>query len=197
MIKDNILRIFRRLIKKGMVKMKKLNMIIGKKQLIVASLVCILGIAVYLNWQFSGIGTAPVDNGKVSSSKNLGDAQFVDATPTANFLMTVRANRQKSRDEMVDMLNTMLKDDSLSAEERAQITDQALHASKAVETESNIENQVKEKGFNDAVAYITANGINVTVQTDGLAQQQAAQIKEIIIKNTNLTPDKITVTEVR
>ena len=33
--------------------MKKINMIVGKKQIVLAALVVILGVAVYLNWEFA------------------------------------------------------------------------------------------------------------------------------------------------
>ena len=82
----------------------KFNAIFGKKQIILASLVLILGIAVYLNWQFAKTGEDFAVTGKVDTAKNYGDAQLVDnqsgATASGDDYFTkTRLERTKSRDE--------------------------------------------------------------------------------------------------
>ena len=52
-----------------------------KKQVILAALVLALGTAVYLNWQFSSNQDLIADN-SIMSTKELGEAQFVNNTPT-------------------------------------------------------------------------------------------------------------------
>ena len=54
--------------------MKKL----GRKQLVLASLVLALGAAVYLNWQFAGTNKLPVGDGAGDTSSQLGAAQLVN-----------------------------------------------------------------------------------------------------------------------
>ena len=53
----------------------------GKKQLILSALVLALGTAVYLNWQFSS-GQELVDENSIISTKELGEALFVNNTPS-------------------------------------------------------------------------------------------------------------------
>ena len=65
-----------------------MNMIVGKKQLVLASLVVALGVAVYLNYQFAGedldlvTANAQQTTQELSTEEgeqeNYGDAQFVD-----------------------------------------------------------------------------------------------------------------------
>ena len=67
----------------------KLHAIIGKKQIVLASLVLILGIAVYLNWQFANsdqsLTVTDVLNGNTSQT-NYGEAELVDAkTSDSNY----------------------------------------------------------------------------------------------------------------
>ena len=50
---------------------------VGKKQLVLASLVLALGAAVYLNWQFAGTGQLPVEEESQAESQ-LGAAQLVN-----------------------------------------------------------------------------------------------------------------------
>ena len=55
-----------------------MNMIVGKRQIILMALVLGLGIAVYLNWIYADGGNDFVLTGKMSETKNYGDAQYVD-----------------------------------------------------------------------------------------------------------------------
>ena len=56
--------------------------IFGKKQVLLATLILALGVAVYLNYYFATKAPDTLDTGggvtTSDSSKNLGDAQFVD-----------------------------------------------------------------------------------------------------------------------
>ena len=56
-------------------------MAFGKKQLILSALVLALGTAVYLNWQFSS-GQDLIDENSIISTKELGEALFVNNTPS-------------------------------------------------------------------------------------------------------------------
>ena len=67
--------------------MKKL----GRKQLVLASLVLALGAAVYLNWQFTGANKLPIGGGETSSQ--LGAAQLVNNT----YMETVGDDMQGSQ----------------------------------------------------------------------------------------------------
>lgn len=62
-----------------------MNMIIGKKQIILASLVVGLGLAVYVNYQFARTDGDLTATGALANDKNYGDAQLVDANdPTVD-----------------------------------------------------------------------------------------------------------------
>jgi stage III sporulation protein AH len=97
----------------------KIHTIIGKRQIILASLVLGLGIAVYLNWQYtSGALDLPVTNAVGEEADEYGEAQFVDGamaegeeglTAEVNaiqdgeetFFVEAKLSRQKARDEAV------------------------------------------------------------------------------------------------
>ena len=52
----------------------KMNLVLGKRQLVLAALVMGLGCAVYLNWEYTKLGTS---TDAAEAGKNYGDAQFV------------------------------------------------------------------------------------------------------------------------
>ncbi len=187
--------------------MKKLNMIIGKRQIIIASLVLILGVAVYLNWQFAssdqaltvadvlGTGTQTTE-GPTSSSTTYGQAEQVDTQPTDDYFTRARLDKQNAEAETSDSLNTLLAQTDLSDEERAAATEQAMDLTQMSEQESAIESQVMAKGFSDCIAYVEAGRVNVTVKSGDLDAQQANQIKDIVVSTTGADPSNIVVTPV-
>ena len=79
----------------------------------------------------------------------------------------------------------------------ANATQQSMQLAQMASYESDIENQVKAKGFADCVAYVEADRVNVTVKADDLDASQAAQIKDIIVSTTGVDPSSIVVTPVK
>ena len=55
-----------------------MNMIVGKRQIVLAALVLCLSIAVYLNWQYSDVNHDLLLTNKTEEVKNYGDAQYVE-----------------------------------------------------------------------------------------------------------------------
>lgn len=186
-----------------------MNMIIGKRQIILAALVLGLGIAVYLNWQYSNANIdLPVTAAIGEEGAEYGEAQYVDRQgidnePAADagvepetFFVEAKLSRQKARDEAVDTLAVMLQDASLSTEQRTELTARAGDLANSIEVEGKIENLIKAKGFVDVMVYYDTERADVILKTSGLAPEEAAQIKDIILKETIIEPENISIVEV-
>lgn len=178
----------------------KMHAIFGKKQIILASLVLILGIAVYLNWQFAKSGDDFAVTNQSDTAKNYGDAKLVntDATSGATgseYFTKARLQRQQTRDQAVEDIAKMLKDSKLDSKSKAEATTKAMELTKNTETEGKVENLIKAKGFKDCIAYLDGTTANIVVMTDGLTAQQAAQIKDIILSETKVTAENIKIVE--
>ena len=65
-------------IKKPTLPKVKMNMVVGKRQIVLAALVMGLGCAVYLNWEYTKMDTN-IDTAVAETGKNYGDAQFVSS----------------------------------------------------------------------------------------------------------------------
>jgi stage III sporulation protein AH len=178
----------------------KMNMIIGKKQIVLASLVLILGIAIYLNWQFANsddaLGVADILGGNSTGSQaTYGEAELVNTDD--NYFANARLEKQKTRDAATETLAGLLEKTDLSAEEKASATAQALQTAQLMESETTIENLVKAKGFEDCIAYLDSENAKVVVKSEELDAAQAAQIKDIIVSETAVDPSNIVVTPVK
>lgn len=184
-----------------------MNMILGKRHIILAALVLVLGIAVYLNWTFGGKEGGLNITDQLEAGKNYGDAQYVDANTGENeddlevnangssFFSEARLTRQQSRDSAIDTLTQMFQDSSLSDEQKSQLAIKAAGVAEAIETEGKIENMIKAKGFSDCMVYIDGNRVDVIVKTNGLLKEEVAQIKDILVAETGALEENISITE--
>lgn len=181
----------------------KLNAIIGKKQIVLASLVLILGVAVYLNWQFANsdqsMDITDVLNNAASdsSSENYGEAELVDSGVSSDdYFTNARLEKQQSRDEATETLAQLLQNANLSVEEQANATAEALSLAQLIEKEASIENLIMAKGFEECIAYLDNDTANIVVKVTDMTAEQAAQIKDIVVTETSISASNIVVTPV-
>ncbi len=185
--------------------MRKPNLIIGKKHIILACLTLILGVAVYMNYAFASIEddiTAEKtmadasDSGSVEAA-NYGDAAFVSAEGESDYFAQVRLARMTSRDEAVETLSAILGGGDLSDEENATYTGEAVTLSKLSESENAIESLIKAQGFEDCVVYLNGSMANIVVKSEGLVPAEAAQIKDILLTEVTIPAENIRIFEVK
>ena len=179
---------------KGMgIIMKKINMIVGKKQIVLAALVVILGVAVYLNWEFAkNDGQFDITAG-TTSDKNYGDAALVNQTD--DYFTHAHLDKQKTRDAAVETFAKQIKDDSLSAAELKAAKADSAALQEQISAETNIETRVKEKGFADCLAYLDDDKARLIIKTEGLKAEQVAQIKDIILDEAEVLNENISIVE--
>lgn len=176
----------------------KANFIIGRKQIVLASLVCLLGIAVYINWQFTGTTEQLTTNGAgIDKTENYGDAKLVNNENSSDFFETARLNQKKANDTATETVKSVLSNSKLSLKEKEAATAKAVEIAKQIESQGKIENLIKAKGFEDCVVYLDGDKANVVVKSKGLTAAQVAQIKDIILSQSNVNVDNITITEVK
>ena len=177
----------------------KLNVLIGKRQLILAGLVVILGVAVYLNWEFSkndiNLGTSGSNSDKVYGETQLTDVKISETSEA--YFAQARLNRQKNRDQALESVQTMLTDTNLTDAQKNQISEKAAEIAKLSQCETAIEELVKAKGFRECVAFVDGETASVVVSSTGLSDEQAAQIFEIVLSKTEINSENINIVEAK
>ena len=180
----------------------------GKKQVLLATLIVALGVAVYLNYYFSAQQPA-VDTGagvSVSSRDNLGDAQFVggsamssqptDGNEESDYFSQARENRETAREQALELIKEMMNDVKATDEIKKEALAKTEEVADAIEQESKIESLIKAKGFEDCVVYIEEDNCNVVVKADSLQPQQTIQITEIVTAQSNIVAQNIKISNV-
>lgn len=202
--------------------MKKPSFLIGKKQIVAAAMLLLLGGAVYVNWMYANqggeelLGEAVLTAGDITTSQteetdgqveptaqsgatqNYGDAVLVEGDASSNdYFAQAALNKERSRDEAVATATGVLEQADATNEEVAAATQKIVELSQQIEAESAMEDLIKAKGFEQCVVYLGEDSVNVVVQTDGLDAAQAAQIKSVILsQDQNVKADQISITEV-
>lgn len=176
-----------------------MNVLIKRRQLILATLVVALGAAVFVNWYYTGNNSSVQSAEETTESEyvqNLGEAKYVNANgEAADYFSEVKLNRQKSRDESLEKLNESLKTVKSGSEEAKEITKSIDELSAQIKLESDIEALISAKLASECVAVINEKSAQVVVAKDALGDDAALQIIDIITTNTELTAENIKITE--
>lgn len=183
-------------------KRKRVNMLIGKKQLLLMSLTCVLALAIYVNYL---MGQSP--NGAISSTEEkevYGDTQLVsaDIKPQSSessdeYFAKARLERTNSRDETIETLKTFMNGGDVTAEELEVMAKEALEYTALSEKETEIENIIKSQGYEDCMVYLDGTNANILVKTSGLDAVGAAQIKSVLLDKVAVEAENITIIEVK
>lgn len=180
--------------------MKRLNLIIGKKQLVIASLTVLLGAAVAVNFAISsGKKNISEQTAPVGGTANYGDTSYVSNTASGSdaYFAKARLDKQQSRDEAAQVLAAIYNGGDMTPDELTSVSADAKDLSDIIESEGRIETLLKAQGFSDALCYLSDNGANIIVKTDGLDAVGAAKIKSTLLSEVDIASDSITIVEVK
>jgi stage III sporulation protein AH len=183
---------------------------INKRQIVFLSLALVVCIAVYLNWRFlnnvdGGTTSMTVNNSSnaekedAEEHKVLGQAQLVGTTPkdVNAYFTECRLSKQQTRDEALELLKSVSESDESAEETREKANSDLINLAQTTDVESTIENLVKAKGFADCMVYIGDESVNVIVATNGLTNESAAQINDIVIAESGMDASAIKIVEIK
>ncbi len=174
---------------------------IGKRNLIIACSVVLIGAAVLLNWMLfagndAGNGYGGYDQpsgGIVDNMNNGGTATDATTDATNTYFSATQINRQKARDEALEVLQAVV--DNVDADEA--MKNEALESIAAIadeiQKEANIESLITAKGFAQCVAVLNGDTACIVVEAEELQAAQLAQINAIVYEQTGITPAGITI----
>lgn len=184
-------------------KTKKAVLKLNKKAVISVVAVLILGAAVLLNFLLvpqTGVSdtkeklSTKVDLSDVSAAVEEQENKEKNGEKKDAFA-EMNLTRQRSRDEALEVLNTVALSDTAVDEVKADAMNEIQQIAKDIESEANIESLVKAKGFDQCVAVVNGNSASIIIKTDGLLQNEVAQISEIVYKEAGINPQDLKIIE--
>lgn len=175
---------------------------IGKRNLILIVCVFALGAVVYLNFRLFSSPDGTIAYGTSNMKDTVGSA---DASVSAEdkekekgadeyFASTV-LNRQKARDEAVEVLRTVVSSENALETAKQQALGDIERIAADIAKEADIETLVRSKGFESCIAVISGDVVNVIVKSSGLLPSEVAQINEIVLEQTGTKPENVKIIE--
>ena len=183
----------------AMNKTKAVFVKIGRRNLLLIGALFVIGGAVCLNvLLFAGQKKNDGYNGyDKSSGMSSTTGALTDGTGASkqeeNYFVAVSVSRQQARDEALDVLQTVLDSQDVSEADKNEAYAAMIKIAKNIEAEANIETLIRAKGFEDCVAVIGDNSVNIVVPSasEQLLQSELAQINEIVYNETGMLPTSV------
>jgi len=183
----------------------------GKRHLVIAGTVLLIGAAVVVNWLLFSGSDKPTDgydgyqsasdlitsHGSSENKNDLSAGQDGEEDNVSdvsdNYFASTQVSRQRARDEAIEVLQGVIDNDKSDDATKAQALADISQIAKDMEAEANIETLIKSKGFEQCVAVINGDAASIVVKSDGLIASQISQINEIVYEQTGISPIKITI----
>lgn len=140
---------------------------------------------------FSVQSSLPV-NASVEANSIKFDVEIVKQNVSGeNYFVDYRLKRDQFRQETKAMLSELL--DSTVNKSKEQAQEKWLELSTKIHKEGEVENLLKIKGFQDAVADVSRENVTVIVFATSLTPNEVIIIQDIVVRVTNVRLDKITI----
>ena len=161
----------------------------NKKNLIVCTSVLVICGAVYLNYS---LFHKPQD-ASAGADSSTGDTNTLSAAE--EYFSSAALSRQKARDEAMQVLQQVIDSSDAVEQVKSDAYTSINTIAQQIECESNIEQLIMAKGFQQCLAVVNENSASVIVKSDGLLANEVAQIKEIVYEQSGIHPKDIKIIE--
>ena len=176
-------------------KVKTLVKKVNRKTWIASGAVMIIALAILLNFLLipptegteNDIPTLDIPNIEASADNN--ENKVVDV------FAEMSLSRQQARDEAMEVLKTVTDSSTATDDVKADAMAQIETIANTIECEANIESLIMSKGFENCIAVINGDSASVIVKTDGLLQNEIAQISEIVYEQSGVLPTSLNIIE--
>lgn len=173
---------------------------IGKKNIMVAIAILVIGGAVFANYLFFSdpIDTIGYGSGNMSDTYGGAEVENAEVAELKNadeYFSTTVLGRQKARDEALEVLQAVVASAEALDDTKAQAFADISQIAKDIENEANIETLVEAKGFSDCVAVVNGSMASIVVKSEGLMQNDIAQINEIVYEQAGILPVNVKIVE--
>lgn len=183
-----------------------MGFIVKRRQIILATLIAALGVAVFVNWYYtkpefqksSVVSETTVTSKNISDdTSEIGEAQFVNTKKSNEYFTTARVNRKKAHDEALEALNEIIKDSSSSPEAVISAEKALEEISKTIKLETDLENLISAKLGSECVVVINDGKAQVILNKNTLNDTVSTQIIDIIASQANIFSENITLIETK
>ncbi len=168
-----------------------------KKNVILGSLLAVLVVASYLNYNIYKDHLSPVSeddnplNAKLVSSLTEEEIMSGEMKVSSSFFIDYRIERDSSRAENIQTLREITTSSTSTQENISDANDMMIELVRLSEEEMQLENMILSKGYDDCVVFLHDDYVNVLVKADEITASRAVQIQDIVAKQCDIPLSKI------
>ena len=168
-----------------------------KKNVILGSLMALLVIASYVNYNIYSDDLSPVSendnplNAKLVNSLTEEEIMNGEMSVSGSFFLDYRLEREASCAENIETLKAITSSEVSSEESINDANEVMIQLVQLSENEMQLENMILSKGYEDCVVFLHDEYVNVLVKTDTLSTAQAVQIQDIVSKQCDVPLSQI------
>ena len=142
------------------------------------------------------LGNAVLADGTLADGdKNENKEEDADATEKNDFFASAILNREQTRDESMEVLNSLANNPDALPDTKEDALNAIAQMVADMNSEANIETLVKAKGFSECVAIVSGENCTVIVESGGLNAAETAMILEIVCQQTEAQPENVKIIE--
>lgn len=112
-----------------------------------------------------------------------------------DFFVEYRVERDQARSEQINLLREMINNPNSDKELKAQAQKLLLNITNNIEKEMEIESLIRARGYEDGIAFIHDDSVEVVIATQGLERKDAAKIGDIVTNTTDIPRQEVTIIE--
>ncbi|MCK8826633.1 SpoIIIAH-like family protein [Natroniella acetigena] len=118
-----------------------------------------------------------------------------DDSHDTNFFVEYRMERDQARSEQINLLREMINNPNSDDKLKVQAQERLLQITNNIEKEMEIESMIRARGYDDGLAFLHDNSIELIIATKGLQKQDVAKIGDIVSNSTGISLGNITIIE--
>ena len=189
--------------------MKKL----WKRNAVVGAVLVLVVAAIVLNGRYASNleKTPPPAGGKVlgqateviapepaDAAEAAGEVEAAPSPAPSDYFATARLSRQQARDSALSLLERAGGSEELDEQVAGEVAQGIEALASFTLKESQIENMVTAKGYDDCVVFLSDESVSVVVSSkhDGLQTEDIARITDVVKQETGLPASAIKILEV-
>ncbi len=162
----------------------------GKQGLIIVLALLLIGGAVYLNVAHLGDDIGYGDNNMTDAGADEGEGTggTVDA---GTYFSAAQTSRTQAREEALAVLQAVIESEDAKESAKDEALSEMAAIAADIQSEANIESLVLAKGFENCVAVLSGDKVNVIVKAETLTAAEVAQINEIVYEAAGILPTHV------
>ncbi|MFY9140941.1 MAG: SpoIIIAH-like family protein [Thermacetogeniaceae bacterium] len=164
------------------------------KKILRAGLIVVLLLAgCWLSLKFYLMREQPQVNVEVDV-KQTENTHLVNDVKKQEFFVDCRLTRDRIRSQQMEVLREIAANTASSNETRDQAQQGLMRLTERSTLEAELEKLVMALGFKDAVVLLQDTAANVIIQQDSLTESEKDQVRELVLRVTDLQADDVFIT---